>query len=413
MSCCVCGEAAVPTWIVCSASQQHVTCDDCLRGLVSAVLGSDSIRNARGCVACPYRGAVGAGRVEVCDSRPWDLVALTPHLDRTTAAAVAAAAVSALNVADAEAARVRAELGAGQPATAAPAGDGGGQAANFLPRHERFEAYRRDLIESTLTLKCPRCSAAFTDYEGCDSLTCSNPQCGAFFCALCFALFNTSVAAHAHVASAEHHHDGFRGLHGGIERFRAFHSGRQVATLRTRIDLLQEDEVFKNELYHRLLLDGELQGVAPRAVELAPGGENTEGGRWLGNFGLIAAELLGPRGEQHNPIVRGLQGLVDLAPLVIGAAGVVREFFAPGAQQRRAAGAAPDPRSTLAVPMFAAAASAFLVGGLTWLLRAPRATSPDHPDARALEALLGRPLTDDELQQPPEDLRAMRDALLR
>jgi hypothetical protein len=405
--CCVCGDAAVPASITCASAHRHVTCDECLRGLVAASLGSDSIRNSRGRVTCPFRGAVGAGRVEVCDSEPWTLDALTPHLDAETAAAVAVAAMTALNVADTEAARMRAELGAGH--AAAP---GGGTAAPSLPRHERFETYRRDLIESTLTLKCPRCAAAFTDYEGCDSLTCSNPQCGAFFCALCLAAFTSSVAAHAHVSNADHHADGFRGLHGGLERFRAFHAGRQVAALRARIAALQEDEGLKDELFQRLLVDGELQGVAPRAAELAPEAANPGG--WLQNLGFVAAELLGPRGQQQSPLVRGIQGLVDLAPLLFGAAGVVSEALFPGAQPRRGAagGAAPAPRSTLGVPLLAAAASAVLVGGLTWLLRAQQ-TSPDHPDARALEEVLGRQLTEDELQHSPEELRAMREALLR
>ncbi len=41
-----------------------------------------------------------------------------------------------------------------------------------------------DLSEK-LTMKCPRCSTAFYDYDGCNALRCGQIACHAAFCALC------------------------------------------------------------------------------------------------------------------------------------------------------------------------------------------------------------------------------------
>eukprot|EP01052_Picozoa_sp_SAG31_P039920 SAG31_NODE_5649_length_2404_cov_1.374837_2_plen_229_part_00 len=50
--------------------------------------------------------------------------------------------------------------------------------------------------EDILTLKCPRCAAAFIDFDGCMALTCA--ACGAGFCAWC--LKDCGEDAHDHVA---------------------------------------------------------------------------------------------------------------------------------------------------------------------------------------------------------------------
>mmetsp|Transcript_9264 Transcript_9264/g.32175 ORF Transcript_9264/g.32175 Transcript_9264/m.32175 type:complete len:599 (+) Transcript_9264:26-1822(+) len=60
----------------------------------------------------------------------------------------------------------------------------------------RGEAAAKHLQEELLTLKCPRCRAAFVDYEGCNALVCSRCKCG--FCAFCLA--DCGHDAHAHVA---------------------------------------------------------------------------------------------------------------------------------------------------------------------------------------------------------------------
>jgi hypothetical protein len=50
--------------------------------------------------------------------------------------------------------------------------------------------------ENILTLKCPRCGAAFVDFEGCMALNCA--VCGVGFCGWCLA--DCGRDAHEHVA---------------------------------------------------------------------------------------------------------------------------------------------------------------------------------------------------------------------
>lgn len=54
---------------------------------------------------------------------------------------------------------------------------------------------RNHIVEEILTLRCPRCSCAFLDFDGCFALTCSNCKCG--FCGWC--LKDCGYDAHAHV----------------------------------------------------------------------------------------------------------------------------------------------------------------------------------------------------------------------
>jgi hypothetical protein len=61
------------------------------------------------------------------------------------------------------------------------------QEAARLQVEERIQEYRRLLIETCLTNKCPRCRSAWVDYDGCDAVACGNRACGAGFCGLCLA----------------------------------------------------------------------------------------------------------------------------------------------------------------------------------------------------------------------------------
>lgn len=77
---------------------------------------------------------------------------------------------------------------------------------------ERFEAYRAQLahgaeasvaqaraliIDRVLTLHCPRCKAAFLDFDGCLALKCARRGCGCAFCGVC--LEDCRNDAHTHV----------------------------------------------------------------------------------------------------------------------------------------------------------------------------------------------------------------------
>lgn len=64
---------------------------------------------------------------------------------------------------------------------------------------KEIERARHTIVDSILTLKCPRCDTAFMDFDGCYALICHRCSCG--FCAFCLADCGTD--AHAHVASCK------------------------------------------------------------------------------------------------------------------------------------------------------------------------------------------------------------------
>ena len=70
--------------------------------------------------------------------------------------------------------------------------------AQMDERQRRVECCRRRLVE-LLTDACPRCQAAFVDFDDCFALTCARCPCG--FCAWCLA--DCGADAHRHVAHCD------------------------------------------------------------------------------------------------------------------------------------------------------------------------------------------------------------------
>jgi hypothetical protein len=68
--------------------------------------------------------------------------------------------------------------------------------------NDQITPAKRLIIEKVLTSSCPRCNAAFLDFDGCMALKCSRPGCGAAFCAICLA--HCGEDAHAHVRTCTH-----------------------------------------------------------------------------------------------------------------------------------------------------------------------------------------------------------------
>ena len=90
----------------------------------------------------------------------------------------------------------------------------------------RVEQTCRHIQERILTLKCPRCAAAFLDFEGCFALTCHRCHCG--FCAYC--LVDCGKDAHKHVPRCKHNQRG-QGLFGKNEDFQAAQHQRRERML--------------------------------------------------------------------------------------------------------------------------------------------------------------------------------------
>lgn len=214
--------------------------------------------------------------------------------------------------------------------------------------------------------------------QGCDALTCGG--CGCPFCALCLAPFPTGHAAHQHVGAARHHADGFIGLHGGLNRFRAYHAQRQRTAIDDFVARLREPDDFKDELVRTLVNDGELHGVPGRGGGAwgppdaagggvggaAAAGDNGAGAWWRGLGGLVvfAAELMGPR-ENQGAFTRGVRAVLDLAllaaPLLSRAAAPAPANAAADAERRKRTSTA----TTVAV---AAGAAAVVAGGAAWAI---------------------------------------------
>ena len=60
------------------------------------------------------------------------------------------------------------------------------------------------IVEDILTMKCPRCKNAFTDWDGCNALYCTYAGCGCMFCAFCFRDCGSANRAQARGDDAAH-----------------------------------------------------------------------------------------------------------------------------------------------------------------------------------------------------------------
>ncbi|KAL7536603.1 hypothetical protein ACHAXR_008142 [Thalassiosira sp. AJA248-18] len=100
--------------------------------------------------------------------------------------------------------------------------------SNAKDMNEQARQIFNELAEK-INLKCPRCQAAFHDYDGCNSLTCSIPSCKASFCAIC--LKDCGRDAHQHVQE----------VHGGLfdkgafERSKILRAQAHIAFLKDKL----------------------------------------------------------------------------------------------------------------------------------------------------------------------------------
>lgn len=99
------------------------------------------------------------------------------------------------------------------------------------------QQHRRYVVESILTLKCPRCNAAFIDFIGCFALTCATD--GAAFCAYC--LEDCGDDAHAHVGQCPHNPTG--DLFAPLETFHNAQRQRRVRMLQEYLEAIPSNEL--------------------------------------------------------------------------------------------------------------------------------------------------------------------------
>jgi hypothetical protein len=100
----------------------------------------------------------------------------------------------------------------------------------------RVARLRLQAVDEILTLRCPRCSQAFVDYDACAALTCSRCHCG--FCALCQT--DCGENAHRHVANCP---DGVRSASVPWAQFVEIQRARRARKVREFLGRLESEEL--------------------------------------------------------------------------------------------------------------------------------------------------------------------------
>jgi len=87
---------------------------------------------------------------------------------------------------------------------------------------------RLKIVDEVLTLRCPRCHAAFVEFEGCFAVNCANNSCGCGFCAWC--LKDCGYDAHKHVMTCPENTK--RSYFDTFSVFQQHHRSKQIHAIR-------------------------------------------------------------------------------------------------------------------------------------------------------------------------------------
>ncbi|GBG30999.1 Protein kinase, putative [Hondaea fermentalgiana] len=162
-----------------SCADDHFTCKECLSGSVRAATQPmahvDVLRDGSMCCVTPDCGLLVSGRTIASAVPEEDFAALLDivraHFERDAAAE--------------QERQLRDRIDA---------------ALRDYGLDQTTQHHIRTIQNEILTMSCPRCSAAFVDFDGCCALTCG--ACPCYFCAWCLQdTGNDSSACHRHVAS--------------------------------------------------------------------------------------------------------------------------------------------------------------------------------------------------------------------
>lgn len=93
---------------------------------------------------------------------------------------------------------------------------------------DQITPVRKLIINTMLTTSCPRCQAAFVDFEGCLAWTCGRAGCGCGFCAFC--LEDYRADAHALVARCNYNTGG--GLHAAQGSIKPIQTASRIAKIK-------------------------------------------------------------------------------------------------------------------------------------------------------------------------------------
>ena len=134
--------------------------------------------------------------------------------------------------------------------------------------------------DQILTTKCPKCSTAFHDFDGCFSLKCAAPDCGTHFCAWCLRFHDDNAQeTHAHIARCTRRHEDANDMFFAPKAlYHAVRKREQEVKLRTYLQTLPqstrervlEDDMLGRDLRERGLAVNEPQRQPQPSDTLAP-----------------------------------------------------------------------------------------------------------------------------------------------
>jgi hypothetical protein len=389
--------------IACSTGE-HSLCSECLQQFVLSEVTSNKqhIAAASGLLRCPSPG---------CRSAPFDQHTLAQQLPKATFARYLAAWQQCI---EQQAMQLAAEQARAQQA-----------AKEALDAATRA---RQHIIDSILTLQCPRCSKAFEDFDGCFALTCRDTAgngCNTHFCGFCFEI-SALADAHTHVTVCPYNTNARKGLFGRLEVF------------------VEAQRVRRQRLTHQYLdsLDAAVRGRALAAVEheLRDIGIDVEAlqGPWRAPAAAaavpaVARQAVAAQAAAAAQLVEGrAAAAAAVAEVAAGfqavAAAVIRAAEQEAAPAQAAAALAAAPRAVaapapaaarvpaaLAAPAAAAAAAPAVAAPVVAAVAVPAAVLPAPAQPAVSQMPAGRAqqqqMAADRIQGQIADLFAMLDVL--
>jgi hypothetical protein len=102
-----------------------------------------------------------------------------------------------------------------------------------------LDRMREKIVDDIMTLRCPRCSQAFVDFDGCFALYCS--LCPCRFCGWCLKDCGDHDA-HPHVKTCEFKEPGSDTYHGTFDMFKVAQNKKRRTNLLNLLDTLSSNE---------------------------------------------------------------------------------------------------------------------------------------------------------------------------
>jgi hypothetical protein len=300
--CQICMEETPATegWLCDSdGGERHFTCDECFAGHVSSKVDGDLCElrlrmAAKGKVYCPLRRTDRGGNVIGCaGSSPISEADIVLHA-RASFDAFLKNKNELLEI------TLRASITEEQKKLfkAEQA-----RLARMSDQERVINVHRTHIVEEILTLKCPRCRAAFLDFEGCFALSCSGCNCG--ICGWCLA--DCGDDAHAHVATCPSKPAGGQQYHGSLQQFEQVHKPRREREAREYLQRIADGEVRRKTvtLSRKDFEDLGMRALVQEFGAAAPQQADADGGSGLDEQLALALQADENDAEDEEPEVAG------------------------------------------------------------------------------------------------------------